>query len=345
MTLDRESALDRESGPAGRHRALMRVLSAVAWADGDLSREETDAILDLARSFGLSASETAAIEQRLSEPASLEEFETAAREMLLLVRTPEQRGEILREVEALVASDRRHAPEEVRYLSLLREWMLEDKSDASDTEATAAAAMLLRKAQGIFGGIRRAAVQAVDETRQGPVAAALNAALQRRPGAGAAGLNLSPARRAYVVLFGALLDRVMRADGVSRPQEEDRIRWILSESFGFSGLEVQYALDLILAKTAAGVDRQHICAEFNRLTDMDDRLRLLSALFAVGLSDGELSGAEEREIRLIANYLWIETQEYVRVRREAVGRPGRDASLEQQENAGQDTADGGRAHG
>ena len=36
-----------------------------------------------------------------------------------------------------------------------------------------------------------------------------------------------------------------------------------------------------------------------------------------GLRAGEISNDEETEARLIANYLWIETQDYVRVRREA----------------------------
>ncbi len=53
---------------------------------------------------------------------------------------------------------------------------------------------------------------------------------------------------------------------------------------------------------------------------MEERLRLLRAMMELAMVDGRLSPEEEKEIRLIANYLWIEVQDFVEIRRTVVGR-------------------------
>jgi uncharacterized tellurite resistance protein B-like protein len=43
-------------------------------------------------------------------------------------------------------------------------------------------------------------------------------------------------------------------------------------------------------------------------------MRLLGCLFMVAEADGEISDEEMREMRLIANYLWIGARDFHRVR-------------------------------
>ena len=78
-------------------------------------------------------------------------------------------------------------------------------------------------------------------------------------------------------------------------------------------------LRAIQLRVAQDVDRQRLCAEFNRITAMEDRLRLLRAMLELALADGRITPEEEKEIRLIANFLWIEVQDFVETRRSVVG--------------------------
>jgi uncharacterized tellurite resistance protein B-like protein len=62
------------------------------------------------------------------------------------------------------------------------------------------------------------------------------------------------------------------------------------------------------------MDRQRLCASFNRIATMDERFRLLGCLFAVAKADGRIDEDELREIRLVANYLWIDARSFNDVR-------------------------------
>jgi uncharacterized tellurite resistance protein B-like protein len=205
---------------------------------------------------------------------------------------------------------------------LLEGWLAAESSPAPAAPPGPPAAGRMR---GILGGLGIRSVGGAEWI--GPLARSLGQGLLGRVGA-RVGDRLSEQRRHFLTLYGALLYRVVRADGVIRPEETQRLRHLLAEGFGFTGAEIEPVVMLIEHEIAREADRQHLCAEFNRIADMDERLRLLEALFAVGLADGDLSPAEEREIRLIANYLWIEVQEYVRVRLMSLGedRPHREAS-------------------
>jgi uncharacterized tellurite resistance protein B-like protein len=162
--------------------------------------------------------------------------------------------------------------------------------------------------------VRRRATEGKEGLWNLPLAGAIADALGTRS---APSRRLTSERRLHAVLMGALLQRVARADRSARDDEWERIRTVLASHGRFSAEEIEVVLEAIESGQAREADRQRLCAEFNRISQMEERLELLHGLFAVALADGDLSPEEEREIRLIGNFLWIEPQEFVRVRREA----------------------------
>jgi uncharacterized tellurite resistance protein B-like protein len=62
------------------------------------------------------------------------------------------------------------------------------------------------------------------------------------------------------------------------------------------------------------MDRQGLLSEFNRIAEMDARMELLDASFAVAAVDGTVSGTELEELRLLANFLWIDPRDFNAVR-------------------------------
>jgi uncharacterized tellurite resistance protein B-like protein len=309
--------------------ALARVLAGVAWADGQLRVEEQDLLFRVCARFGLSAAERREVSALLERPVSIDRFEDLVREYQTKNPSPAERAELLDQVRRMIVGKEEGSPER-RYLALLESCLAAGPSPESAPAfpagaGSAAAETVFPGLRGILGGL---GVKSVGRSFWiGPLARSLGQSLLGRAGA-RAGDRLSDERRYFLTLYGALLYRVVRADGVIRPEETERLRHLLEDGFGFIGAEIEPVVALIEHEIAREADRQHLCAEFNRNADMDERLALLDALFAVGLADGELSPAEEQEIRLIANYLWIETQEYVRVRLRALGedRPRREAS-------------------
>jgi len=279
-----------------RELALLRVLSGVAWADGVLQDEELSFLRGLAVEYGLSESETLRFEQSLETPVSLEDYERFVNEFRQIAGSKEDTEVLLSRVERLVDSDKSKDLAELRYLHLLREWLAESKEAPSSDSVP-----LLGRLKGLL-------------RRKGSVR--VGSAAQSLVGKGGA----VDERQAYVTLFGTLVYRVVYSDQVVEASEAEKLRDLLRERFGFAAAEVDYALRLIQQRAAGDLDRQRLCAEFNRVTGPEERLSLLEACFEMARADGEVTPDEEKEIRLIANYMWVEMPDFVSVRKRVLGR-------------------------
>jgi uncharacterized tellurite resistance protein B-like protein len=229
----------------------------------------------------------------LDTPLSRNDFDEAVN-VFLEVATPEDRALLLDRAERLIESDHDRATKEIQALHALRE-LLEPAPQPS--------AHGLGRLRGLLGG--------------GSLGAFARELMGRSEDRNAD--PESEKRRAYATLFGALLYRVIYADRVIDPEEAERLRGVLSDHIGLSQGEADTVLRAIQLRVAQDVDRQRLCAEFNRITAMEDRLRLLRAMLELALSDGRIAPEEEMEIRLIANFLWIEVQDFVETRRSVLG--------------------------
>ncbi|MBD3160671.1 MAG: hypothetical protein GF346_00885 [Candidatus Eisenbacteria bacterium] len=274
---------------------LLKILIAAAWADGELSAEEQETIRKIERDLDLPESEQVALDRLFEEPLGLEEAEEMARDLIPSL-SAEERDDWMRRIDRVVRSDAEVDPRERRLLEGLEEAIRE--ADAGPS--------LLARIRGLFRSDRAAKPE---RTESGVV----RKILQRMP-AEAKSRERGGDRFEYATLFGALLYRVAFADGAFTDDEAARLRTLLTGTFAFDEDESQRIVDVIESKAAEDLDRQRLCATFNRVTDMEGRMRLLGCLFIVSEADGEISDAELREMRLIANYLWIGAREFHRVR-------------------------------
>ena len=271
----------------------MRVLAALAWIDGTLADSERRFLRGLGAELRLDPEASQALEATFDTPLSRNDFEQSLNEFLE-VATPEDRALLLDRAERLIESDHQRATKEIQALHALRE-LLEP--------ATRPGTRGLGRLRGILGG--------------GSLGEFARELMGRSADRDAD--PESEKRRAYATLFGALLYRVIYADRVIEPTEAERLRGLLSDHIGLSDGEADTVLRAIQLRVAQDVDRQRLCAEFNRITAMEDRLRLLRAMLEIALADGRITQEEEKEIRLIANFLWIEVQDFVETRRSVVG--------------------------
>ncbi|MCA9727821.1 MAG: TerB family tellurite resistance protein [Candidatus Eisenbacteria bacterium] len=275
---------------------LLRVLATLAWMDGNVTEPERRFLRGLAVEYGLGLGERMQIEEMLETPLSREDFERALH-AFQEVASAEDHARLMSRAERLIEADSARAPEEVEALRLIRESLRETSGPSTG---------VLGKLRGLLGG-----------GNLGELARELvGRSPERNDGIG----GDAERRRAYATLFGALLYRVIYADRVVEPEEAARLRSLLAERFDFQPAEVDYVLRAIQLRVAQDLDRQRLCAEFNRITAMEERLGLLRAMLELAMADGEISPEEDQEIRLIANFLWIEVQDFVATRKSVVGR-------------------------
>lgn len=292
--------------------AQAKVLVALAWADGTVSAEEASAIRRWTARLELTPEEREEVEHLLDEPVPLDHFEASCAELRRLVASREERAAVVEKAARLVEVDGSIDREEARHLAALRAIMLAEDDAAAPSErgSEGGGSPLVSRARAALGGFGRR-LRADGES----LASSLRTLAGDLPGSSKAeGARTTPEERERVTLFGLLALRVVRAGGATFPADEARVRPALAEAAGVDEAGAGAILESMRHASARAGDRQYLCAAFNRVAPEEERRRLLRSLFAVARADGALSREEETEIRLIANYLWIEPQEFHRIR-------------------------------
>lgn len=293
--------------------ALMRVLLALAWADGEVSAEERSFLGGLITEFGFPETEARELERLMDQPIPLDRFEELVRAFRETTADPDDVQQLLSRAERLIEADRRRSQAETRRLSLLKEWLREE-GRSGPRDSAAGSHGFLERLREVLGGTRSGEKPAISS-----IVEDLAGRMHARAGSEGFATIADSGRRHYVTLFGALLYRVIYADRIVQPEEAKRLREVLANDFDLADGEVEYVIRLIQKRVAEDIDRQRLCADFNRITGLGERLTLLKALFAIAQADGEVSEEEATEIRLISNYLWIDVQDFVRIRRKVLG--------------------------
>lgn len=268
---------------------IAKVLAGAAWADGEVCEEERAWVDRVAADLGLTAEEIADLRKTLDQPLGISETESLACDFLVAASV-EERSELLRRLETLFLADGGMNEAEQGILTSLRVWEHETPEVPS----------FLSKMRSLVATARPGALRASPTFHR----------ISARLGASHAPRAMDPKRNEQATLFGAILYRVAFADGRVESLELAQLRSLLASGFDMAPDEVDQIISVIASRAAEEMDRQRLCASFNRVATMEARLRLLGCLFAVAKADGSIGEDEMREIRLIANYMWIDARTF-----------------------------------
>jgi uncharacterized tellurite resistance protein B-like protein len=130
--------------------------------------------------------------------------------------------------------------------------------------------------------------------------------------------RLEPDHARYLAQFAYLLGRVAHADQHVSPAEIQTMETLVKRE---GNLPEDLAVLVVgLARTSnrmfGGTDNFLVARDFATHATYPQRLALLRCLFAVSISEGNISIAEEREIQRIARELRIEPSDQVALRLE-----------------------------
>ena len=115
----------------------------------------------------------------------------------------------------------------------------------------------------------------------------------------------------------ALLIETARADFTQDASEEAALKQLLCSSLQLAQEQVQE----LLTQAAEQVDRSTSLYEFTRVINdhysAEQKLQLISAMWAVAYADGNLDKYEEHLIRQVAELTYVPHQDYIRSKLEA----------------------------
>lgn len=285
-----------------RQIALLKVLAAASWADGRLEDAESEHLRKRMLAANLTPDEMAPVEALIEAPVSYSRCEDLTRELLTMLRTTEERQEVLSEVEALLRADGEFKGEEREVLDSLKGVM----------EAMGTVDTFMGRITSVF----RVAFSRKGGSDPGELTRFLkNAVIHRlhELSGGAWRQEIDADSLNRYTLFGAVLGRVADLDGVITDEELDRIRGLLSEQFALKAPLLDWVVQAVREASSAGADRQGLLSEYNRISGMNERRELLKAAFAVASLSG-ISADEARELRTLSNFLWIDPRDFNEIR-------------------------------
>ncbi len=103
------------------HRlAFLKVLAAVAWADGVVEADERNRIKTLFNSFDLPEADRKQVDALLERPVDFDEAVEITKEFAGTVALPGAKTQLVEEIEGLLGSDEERAPEERQLLEHVR---------------------------------------------------------------------------------------------------------------------------------------------------------------------------------------------------------------------------------
>lgn len=286
-----------------KHLALAKLLAAAAWADGHVDATEANALKAFMVRAGLEEDAVREVMLLLDSPVPESEAEALTAAFLEELPAGVERAALLGEIEKLLAADGTVTDEEARFLATVR--------DAADTRSVVD--VVLGRVRGVvgglFGGGSRTPSSLADVLRsrvQDRVRARLEE-LSREATVDAETLNRA-------ALFGAILQKVARADGTVTDKELAALGEVLRRRFDYTDLEAETITSVVAEQVTDDVDLRRLVAEFNRIADDAARTELLEALFIVAAAEGGVAAAEVEEIRRTADFLWIDRRTFNEIR-------------------------------
>ena len=107
------------------------------------------------------------------------------------------------------------------------------------------------------------------------------------------------------VALAALMVRVARSDGNYAPSEKARIDAVLARRYALEAEAVRELRARAEELEAEAPDTVRFTRAIKDAVDLEDRIAVIEALWAVVLADGERDAEEDSLLRLLANLLGI----------------------------------------
>jgi len=289
--------------PSEKHFALIRVLIALAWADGEISNEELNFLKDFFFKFDFSGEDWAKIELYLEDPIPPEEAEALIKDFVQRLSSPREREAVIKMLEDLMAADGKTRPEEADFLARC----------ISTFRETGTAAALMGRFKGLFrktmlrpdGASRRG--EELDDFLNNRILFKLRRKLEREK----LSIEADSERLAYVALFAGLMGCVAAAQGGVCKEERAVLEEHLKKMAGFDFEAVELMLSVVDEAAAKGLDPFRLTRRFYEVSSKAQREQLVDCLFDVAGADKDLAHVELETIRDIAYGLKFSHREFI----------------------------------
>ena len=293
--------------------SLVRMLIALAWADGEISHEEINFLKDFMFKFDFTGEDWAKIEMYMEEPVPPKEAEALIEDFVRRLGGGSERKAVLAALEKLMAADGGTSPDEHRFLERFTAILNQGLPGTS----------LIVQVRGLF---KQTVLKPVEGSKRSEdLHAFLNNRIlfkvRRKLEREKLTLETHPDELAYASLFGGLLAHVA---SVHKPMDDKALgvlRTHLKNLEGFDDESLELVCSVVQETASKGLDRFRLSREFYEKSSPDQRLKLLDCLFDIAGSDTDLAYSEVEEVRTIAYGLKLTHKDFINAKIKYLQKP------------------------
>ncbi|MCS5625418.1 MAG: TerB family tellurite resistance protein [Candidatus Marinimicrobia bacterium] len=280
---------------------FLKVLTTVAWADGEVSQSELNILKSFFRKFDLEKHELDELKPYLFSPVSKKEKDELYRQMVAELSSPLEKKEIMDALETMVVAHKRMKSDERELVDQFSEWL--EKS--SHTERS-------------FGRIRNFLQRTIFKHARDPdpdmkkyFKRRVLKKIELKSSHSKISTNLPEERLYFICLVGTLMAAIAHVDDHFDPTEKKALNRCLTDQFSLKGKELTLLFEVVEEQARQGFDFYEVVSELNRVSSHNDRIHLMECLFEVAIADGEMVHGEAEEIRRITKALRIPHKTFI----------------------------------
>ena len=284
-----------------RKMTFLKVLTTIAWADGEISQSEINIIKTFYRKFDLEKNEINELKPYLLSPISKKEKDELYRQMISELSSPHEKQEIMSALNAMVEAHKRMKSDERELVNQFSVWL---EKSSHTTRSFGRIKNLLQRT--IFKHARdpnpdmkkyfkRRVLQKIElksEHSQTPT-------------------KLPEERLYFICLVGTLMAAVAHVDENFDPAEKKALKSCLRDQFSLKEKELKLLFEVVEEQARQGFDFHEVVTELNRVASYNDRIHLMECLFEVSIADGKMSHEEAQETRRITKALRIPHKTFI----------------------------------
>tara|TARA_B100000686_G_scaffold348489_1_gene439650 strand:- start:287 stop:1186 length:900 start_codon:yes stop_codon:yes gene_type:complete len=284
-----------------KNLTFLKVLTTIAWADGEVSHSELNIIKLFIRKFDLEKQEMDELKHYLFSPISKKEQDKLYKEMIAELSSPKEKKEIIDALESMVSTHKRMRNEERELVDQFSEWL----NQATHTKRS-------------FGRIRKFFQKTVyqhardrNPDMEKYFKRQVLKKIELKKSRCKISTNLPEEKLYFICLVGTLMATIAHVDGHFDSTEKKTLKHCLIEQFSLEGKELNLLFEVVEEQVRQGFDFHEVATELNRITSYNDRINLMECLLEVAVADGELVHAEGQEVRRISKALRIPHKTFI----------------------------------
>jgi len=289
---------------------FLKVLTTIAWADGEVTQSELNLLKSFYRKFNLDKDELSELKHYLAAPVSKKEQTELFDQLIHELDSSGEKKQILDALEAMEHASKRVGSEEKELVSEFRALL----HRSSITKRS------LGKIRNLLGKTIFTHARDKNPDLEKYFKRKVLKKIELKAAKQGIKMNLSDGKLYFICLFGALMAAVANIDGHFNELEKNALKKVLSGHFDFKGKELKILFEVISELVNQGFDFHEVTTELNNLTTYNEKVNMTDCMLAIGGADGELSHDEAEEIRRITKAMRIPHKVFIESKMKILSR-------------------------